>query len=188
MWNEAKTAARTLIVLTILTGIVYPLLVTGVARVAMPNLAAGSPLVEDGVVRGSRLVGQEFVGARWFHGRPSATSRVPYDASASSGSNLGPTNPALIDAVTRRVAELRAEGVTGAVPADAVTSSASGLDPHVSPAYAHLQVDRVAAARGLPRERVRALVDAHVEERTFGILGEPRVNVLALNLALERLR
>ena len=188
MWNEAKTGLKMLIVLTILTGVLYPLLITGVARVAMPNAAAGSPVVVDGVVRGSRLVGQEFVGDRWFHGRPSATGPVPYNASASSGSNLGPTNPALGDALTSRVSALRAEGVTGPLPADLVTSSASGLDPHVSPASARLQVARVARARSLSPERVRALVEEHVEGRTFGILGEPRVNVLTLNLALDRLR
>lgn len=188
MWSEAKVALRVLIVLTILTGFLYPLAVTGVAHVVMPNAANGSPIVVDGAVRGSRLVGQEFVGERWFQGRPSATGPVPYDASASAGSNLGPTNPALATAVTSRVAALRAAGVTEPVPVDLVTSSASGLDPHVSPASARVQVARVARARGLPAERVRALVEEHVEGRTFGVLGEPRVNVLELNLALERLR
>lgn len=188
MWNEMKTSIRMLIVMTILTGILYPLLVTGIARVTMPDAAAGSPIVENGVVRGSRLIGQEFQGDRWFHGRPSATGPMPYNASASAGSNLGPTNPALVDAVAQRVAALRASGIEGPVPADLVTSSASGLDPHVSPASAYLQVERVARARSLTKDRVRALVDEHVEDRTFDVLGEPRVNVLELNLALERMR
>lgn len=188
MWNETKIALRMLLVMTVLTGILYPLLVIGVAQATMPAAAAGSPIVVDGVVRGSRFVGQEFTGARWFHGRPSATGPVPYNAAASSGSNLGPTHPALVEALTSRVAALRAEGVQGPVPADLVTSSASGLDPHVSPASAFLQVDRVARARGLDAARVRQLVERHVEPRTFGFLGEARVNVLELNLALEGLR
>lgn len=188
MWNEAKTAFRILVVLSVLTGLLYPLLVTGIARVTMPAAAEGSLIVQDGVVRGSRLVGQEFTGDRWFHGRPSATGPVPYNGALSSGSNLGPTNAALREAVEGRVAALRAEGVAGPIPADLVTSSGSGLDPHISPAAAFVQVERVARARGLDPKVVRDLVERHVEGRTFGVLGEPRVNVLELDLALEQLR
>jgi K+-transporting ATPase ATPase C chain len=177
-----------LAVLTVITGVAYPLAVTGIAAVAFPQAAGGS-LVRDGdQVRGSALIGQPFSGERYFWGRPSATSPMPYNAGASSGSNQGPTNPALAEAVTARVKALREAGhdATKPVPVDLVTASASGLDPHISPAAAEYQVERVAKARSLAREDVRAIVAARTEGRTFGILGEPRVNVLLVNLDLDR--
>jgi K+-transporting ATPase ATPase C chain len=167
--------------------VLYPLAVTGLARLAFPAQAGGSLIVRDGRVVGSRLVGQAFDDPRFFWGRPSATRPAPYDASASSGSNLGPANPALAAAVRARIGALRAadSGATGPVPVDLVTASASGLDPHISPAAAEFQAGRVARARGLDAEAVRALVRAHTEGPTLGLLGEARVNVLELNLALE---
>lgn len=171
---------------TVLTGVVYPLAVTGLARLLFPRQAVGSLLVVDGRVRGSALVGQAFSGAGYFHGRPSATAR-PYDASASTGSNLGPLNPVLASLVRARVADRTAADGPGPVPVDLVTASASGLDPHVTPAAADRQVARVAQARGLDAARVRDLVRHHTENRTLGLLGEPRVNVLRLNLALDSL-
>lgn len=175
---------------TLITGLAYPAVVTVAAQALFPHEARGSLVERDGVVVGSSLVGQPFDDARYFWGRPSATSAFPYDASASSGSNLGPTNPALVEAVRGRVAALREadpECASEPVPVDLVTASASGLDPQVSPAAALFQVRRVARARGLPEARVRALVLAHVEERTLGLVGEPRVDVLLLNLALDEL-
>jgi K+-transporting ATPase ATPase C chain len=172
---------------TVLTGIAYPAAVTGVARLLFPRQAAGSVVVHRGAPAGSALVGQPFSDPRWFWGRPSATSPVPYEARASAGSNLGPSNPALHGAVAARIAALRAAdpGNRAPVPVDLVTSSGSGLDPHVSPAAALYQVGRVARARGLPPERVRALVEGRIERPALGILGAPRVNVLELNLALD---
>jgi len=187
MWRELKRSVVALAALSVLTGLIYPLALTGLARLLFPERAAGSLVRVDGVVRGSELVGQDWRGARWFHGRPSATSPAPYAALPSSGSNLGPTNPALARAFGERAAALRAQGFTGPLPVDLLTSSASGLDPHVSPAAARGQAERVARARGLDPARVRALVEEHVEGRVLGFLGEPRVNVLALNLALEAL-
>ena len=177
-------------VLSSLTGIAYPLLVTGAAQVLFPAQAAGSLVVRDGKVVGSALIGQSFSDAGHFWGRPSATAPMPYNAAASSGSNLGPLNPALTDAVKARVAALRAAdpGNTAAVPVDLVTASASGLDPHISPAAALYQAARVARARGLSTGKVAALVDAQTGKPLFGFLGELRVNVLQLNLALEALR
>jgi K+-transporting ATPase ATPase C chain len=171
---------------TLLLGVVYPAAITGIARAAFPDRASGSPLAVDGRVVGSALVGQPFSGPRSFWPRPSATSPA-YDALASGGSNLGPTSPELLASVERRVAALRAAHpeATGPVPVDLVTSSGSGLDPHLSPGAALVQVERVARARGLPAERVRALVLAQVEPRLLGFLGAPRVNVLRLNVALD---
>jgi K+-transporting ATPase ATPase C chain len=172
---------------TVLTGFLYPAAVTGLARVLAPRQAGGSVVSRDGRPVGSALVGQPFSDPRWFWGRPSATTPVPYDGLSSSGSNLGPANPALHEAVKSRVAALRAAdpGNGVPVPVDLVTASGSGLDPHISPAAALYQVQRVARARGLPAERVRALVEERVEPPALGILGAPRVNVLDLNLALD---
>lgn len=188
MFAVIRPACLILFVLTVLTGVVYPLVVWGVAQTVFRDRARGSLIVKDGVVRGSELIGQPFSDARYFHSRPSATARMPYDASASSGSNLGPTNPALADALKSRVETLRRSGVVGKLPVDLVTTSASGLDPHISPSSAYVQVERVARARGLAPERVRALVEGHVQGRTFGILGEATVNVLLVNMELDTLR
>jgi len=176
--------------LALLTGGVYPALVTAVAQALFPSQAEGSILVVDDQAVGSSLIGQPTISPRYFHGRPSATSRVPYDSSASGGSNLGPLNPALEQAVAARIAALRAEdpGNAAPIPVDLVTASGSGLDPHISPAAARWQLARVARARGLPTEQVGRLVESCSEGRTFGLLGEPRVNVLRLNLALDRLQ
>ncbi len=187
MLRELKNSLVALVALGVLTGLAYPLLITVLAQLVFPGRASGSLVVVDGVVRGSALVGQDWRGERWFHGRPSATSPGPYAPRPSSGSNLGPTNPALAAAFAERAAALRAAGVAGPLPVELLTSSASGLDPHVSPAGARAQVARVARARGLDPARVAALVEQHVEDRFLGLLGEPRVNVLALNLALEAL-
>lgn len=176
--------------LSALTGALYPLAVTGVARAVFPAEAAGGLVERGGHVVGSRLIGQHFTEPGHFWGRPSATAQKPYDASASGGSNLGPLNPALVDAVRGRVEALRAAdpGNTAPVPVDLVTASASGLDPDISPAAAHHQAARVARARGLPVAQVAALIDRHVQAPWAGVLGEARVNVLALNLALDALR
>jgi K+-transporting ATPase ATPase C chain len=190
MSSQLRPALVLLVALHVLTGLVYPLVVTGVAQVAWPGKANGSVVKVEGKDFGSSLIGQPFSAPGYFWSRPSATSPLPYDASASSGSNLGPTNPALADAVRARIAALRAAdpGLTGPIPVDLVTSSGSGLDPDISAAGALVQVPRVARARGLQEESLRQLVRTHIEGRTFGFLGEPRVNVLALNLALDRLR
>ncbi len=175
------------LVLTLLTGVVYPLLVTGVAKVAFPFQADGSVVEQDGKVVGSALLGQGFTSPRYFWGRPSVTSPYPYNGAASTGSNLAPVNPALADAVAARVAALRAAdpGNSAPVPVDLVTASGSGLDPHISLAAAEYQLARVARARGLAPSVVRDLVARHTRGRTLGVLGEPRVEVLALNLALD---
>ena len=177
-------------VLTALTGLAYPLLVTGVARLAFADQAAGSLVLRDGKPVGSALIGQNFSDPKYFWGRPSASSPQPYNASNSGGSNLGPLNPALADAVKARIAALRAAdaGNTAPVPVDLVTASASGLDPHLSLAGARFQAARVAKARNLPVQQVLQLIDQHSEGRLLGLIGEPRVNVLRLNLALDAAR
>ena len=175
--------------LTALTGVAYPLLVTGIAQAAFPAQAAGSLILRDGQPVGSSLIGQNFSDPKYIWGRPSATSPQPYNASNSGGSNQGPLNPALTDAVKGRIEALRAAdpGNMAPVPVDLVTASASGLDPHLSVAGAMFQSARVAKARSLPLEQVRQLIEQHSEGRRFGLLGEPRVNVLQLNLALDAL-
>ncbi len=184
MRNLAVAVLMT-VVTTVIFGLAYPLVVTGLAQVLFPAQANGSLVVRDGHVIGSRLLGQPFSAAIYFHGRPSAAGPAGYDATASGGTNLGPTNKTLIDAVRARVAAARRDNPGVPVPVDLVTSSASGLDPDLSPAAALFQVPRVARARGLSEPAVRALVEAHIEGRDLGFLGEPRVNVLELNLALD---
>ncbi|HUK14511.1 MAG TPA: potassium-transporting ATPase subunit KdpC [Thermoanaerobaculaceae bacterium] len=187
MLTQLRPALVLLVALHVLTGIVYPLVVTGAAQAVWHDKAEGSVVTVGGKAVGSSLIGQPFSAPEYFWSRPSATSPAPYDASGSTGSNLGPTNPALLDAVRGRIAALRQADpkLTGPIPVDLVTTSGSGLDPDVSVAAALVQVNRVAAARGVPAERVRALVLAEAEGRTLGFLGEPRVNVLRLNLALD---
>ena len=184
MSRQFLAAARVLLILTVLLGVLYPLVVTAVAGLAMPGRAGGSLLRLGGEVVGSSLIGQEFPGPEWFHGRPD-----PFDPAASGASNLGPSNPQLALAVRRTALDVqRVEAWAGAIPADAVAGSGSGLDPHISPEYARLQAPRVAAARGLDGEEVLTLVYRLTEGRALGFLGEPRVNVLLLNLALLALR
>jgi len=189
MKEHIRPALTMLLIFTVLTGLVYPLSVTGLAQLFFFAQANGSLIVHNGKVVGSKLIGQYFDKPEYFLGRPSATSPFPYNAAASSGSNLSPTNPALIEAVKARVAALRSAdpGNDTPVPVDLVTASASGLDPHISPAAAMYQVNRVARARGLDERRVRELVARNIERRQFALLGEPRVNVLELNLALNAL-
>lgn len=183
-WIAVKITA----VMVLLTGIAYPLLVTGLTKVLFPHAASGSLIAADGKVVGSELIGQRFTRPEYFHGRPSAAGKDGYDGLSSTGSNLGPTNKALIDRVAADVKRVRDENptYTGPIPADLVTQSGSGLDPDISPASAELQIARVAAARGVAPEAVRRVVASHTAGRQFGILGEPRVNVLALNLALDK--
>jgi K+-transporting ATPase ATPase C chain len=190
MLKDLKPALLLLLVMTVLTGVAYPLLVTGVAQLAFPQKANGSLVVQDGKAVGSELVGQPFADPKHFWSRPSATSPYPYNASSSSGSNQSPLNPALTDAVAARIKALRDAdpGNAAPVPADLVTASGSGLDPHISPAAAEYQVARVARVRGTTPDRVRALVADSTEGRQLGFLGELRVNVLELNLALDALR
>lgn len=190
MLTYARQALVSLLVLTVITGLAYPLLVTGIAQLAFPHQANGSLIVQDGQALGSELIGQPFDDPRYFWGRPSATSQFPYNAAASAGSNLGPSNPAFVEAVRSRVAALRAahRGSAGPVPVDLVTASASGLDPHISTAAALYQVPRVARERGLSEKDVEALVLRCTAGRQLGLLGEPRVNVLDLNLALDAIQ
>jgi K+-transporting ATPase ATPase C chain len=187
MGVHIRPALVSLILLSVVTGLIYPAVVTAIAQLVFPRQANGSLIVRDGKVVGSTLVGQSFDDPKYFWGRPSATAPFPYNAAASAGSNQGPTNPALHEAVKGRVEALRAAdpGNSAAVPVDLVTASGSGLDPHISPAAALYQVGRVAKARKLDESAVRQLVEQHTEGRQLGFLGEPRVNVLALNLALD---
>ena len=183
-----RPAVSLFVLLTVITGVVYPLAVTGVAKVAFPSQAAGSLIVRDGKPVGSSLIGQNFSDPRYFWGRPSATSPMPYNGSGSSGSNQGPLNPALVDAVKGRVQALKAAdpGNVLPVPVDLVTASASGLDPHISVAAAQYQAPRVARVRGVNPDTVTTLIARHTEGRLFGVLGEARVNVLELNLELDQ--
>lgn len=187
LWRELRPALVLLGLFTLLTGLIYQLAVTGIAQVFFPLQANGSLITDGNDLAGSELIGQPFDDPAYFWGRPSLTSPYPYNGAASQGSNLAPSNPALTELVAARVAALRAAdpGNSRPIPVDLVTASASGLDPHISPAAADYQVSRVAAARGLAEEVVRQLVMEHTEGRTFGVLGEPRVNVLQLNLALD---
>jgi len=195
MLKQLRPAIVSLLLLTVITGVFYPLAVTGIAQVVFPSQANGSLVLKDGKAVGSELIGQSFDDPKYFWGRPSATGTFPYNAfnaqnlTASSGSNYGPLNPALMEAVQARVEALKAAdpGNTTSIPVDLITASGSGLDPHISVAAALYQAPRVARLRGLSEEAVLALVDQYTLERQLGILGEPRVNVLELNLALDRL-
>lgn len=184
-----RQSATMLLLMTLVVGVAYPLLVTALAQVLFPHQANGSLVSKDGRPVGSSLIGQEFTAPKYFWGRPSATAPQPYNGTGSGGSNLGPTNPALADAAKQRIAALRAAdpGNDAPVPVDLVAASGSGLDPEISPAAAQYQSARVAHARGLPPAEVRALVARYTRGRQFGVLGEPRVNVLELNLALDAL-
>src|SRR5262245_25468224 len=196
MLREIRPAIVLVLGLTIITGFIYPLVMTGIAGVLFPHQAQGSLIEKDGKVIGSELIGQQFTSDKYFHGRPSATTgsdpndpsktvAAPYNAVNSGGSNLGPTNKALIDRVTADVAKLKQENSSAQVPIDLVTTSGSGLDPHISPDAAYFQVPRIAKARNMPEDALRDLVAKHVEGRILGLFGEPHVDVLELNLALD---
>jgi potassium-transporting ATPase KdpC subunit len=198
MLREIRPAIVFIVALTIITGIIYPFVLTGVAGVIFPYQAQGSLIQQDGKVVGSALIGQEFTSDKYFHGRPSATVTpdpadssktipAPYNAANSGGSNFGPTNKSLIERVQHEVEKLKQENPSAQIPIELLTGSGSGLDPHISPTAALFQAPRVAKARNMPEDRVRQLVEEHIEAPTFGVLGEPRVNVLALNLALDRI-
>jgi K+-transporting ATPase ATPase C chain len=186
--KQLMIAIKVTLLLTVITGLLYPLAVTGLAQVLFPHQANGSLQVVNGKTVGSELIGQRFTKPEYFHGRPSAAGNDGYDGLASGGSNYGPTNQHLADRVRDDVKKFRAENpaYTGPIPADLLTTSASGLDPHISPASAQAQVARIATARGVSAESVQQLVAAHTESRQYGLFGEPRVNVLALNLALDQ--
>jgi K+-transporting ATPase ATPase C chain len=197
MIREVRPAIVMVVALTLITGLAYPLLMTQLAEMIFPYQAQGSLLTRDGKVVGSLLIGQEFKSDRYFHGRPSATTApdpadstktvpAPYNAANSGGSNLGPTSKSLVERVQGDLEKLKKDNPSAAVPIDLVTTSGSGLDPHISPEAALFQVPRVARARNMTEDRVHQLVEQHIEGRELGILGEPRVNVLALNLALDR--
>lgn len=198
MIKELRPALVFIVALTIITGLIYPLAITGVAGIVFPSQAEGSLVKRNGTVIGSALIGQSFAGDKYFHGRPSATTAAdpadssktvpsPYNAANSAGSNLGPTSAALADRLKADTAKLKAWNPAASIPVDLVTSSASGLDPDISPEAAYFQLPRVARARSLSEPRVRSLIDAAIEGRTLGVFGEPRVNVLKLNLALDGL-
>ena len=198
MLREIRPAIVVLVALTLITGLIYPLVMTGIAGLIFPRQAQGSLIERDGKVVGSELIGQVFTSDKYFHGRPSATTApdpkdatktipAPYNAANSGGSNLGPSNKALIDRVQGDIDALKKENPSTPIPADLVTTSASGLDPHISPEAALFQVPRIAKARNLPEDRIRQLVEDNTEGRFLGFLGEPRLNLLLLNLALDRI-